>query len=339
MIPISWKRRFWAHFGPRRFVFGIQVKSKPSQFQFYAVFQKLIHLPLHLGQAHTSSSTLNSRSVFSQDQHKVGNCENNSRSWAQLETLLLGRDIQKNLWLQRRFTKRLKLSQQVMFYMGLSQFWEPKTIFGLPSFSVSKLSVWTIPPLRQTLVDVRQKIHSQNHSRTRPTALLRARRTWPGNFAMAMLNWSSTVRSVQQREPPDSNALKITRTLCQSDKVHWDIACKSEIIQDRCTKSKYIIIYAYVDIYRRCLRLTRAVFHWFLQRLTTCRHLVLCLLAGSLQSPQRPWRCERLPGPAMSVSMRGNQNHQSWWFGANLELICPEIRYWSQANWELNQWK
>ena len=60
------------------------------------------------------------------------------------------------------------------------------------------------------------------------------------------------------------------------------------------------------EFFRCPLWLSRAVFHWFLQPLTTCSHLVPSPLAGSLQIPQRPSRCGRLPGPAMSVSTRGN---------------------------------
>ena len=169
---------------PWRLVSGIQVKSKPSQFQFYTVFQKLIHLPLHLGQAHTSSSTMNSHSMLSQDQHKVGSSSNKSGSWAQLETLLLGRDIQKDLWPKRRFTKRLKLSQQVMFYMELSQLWEPKTVWFIIMFPIKSLSLeYPISPPLETnpcrLALLFWQVPSQNYMRTRPTALLRARRTWP----------------------------------------------------------------------------------------------------------------------------------------------------------------
>lgn len=170
---------------PWRLVSGICTgESKPSQFQFYTVFQKLIHLPVHLGQAHTSSSTMNSHSMLSQDQHKVGSNSNKSGSWAQLETLLLGRDIQKDLWPERRFTKRFKFSQQVMFFMELSQLWEPKTVWFIIMFPIKSLSLEYPPPFPfgtnpGRLALFFWQVPSQNYMRTRPTALLRARRTWP----------------------------------------------------------------------------------------------------------------------------------------------------------------
>ena len=190
------------------------MKSKPSQFQFYTVFQKLIHLPLHLGQAHTSSSTMNSHSMLSQDQHKVGSSSNKSGSWAQLETLLLGRDIQKDLWPKRRFTKRLKLSQQVMFYMELSQLWEPKTVWFIIMFPIKSLSLeYPIsPPLRQTLVDL---LCFSDKFPLKITWGLDQQLFW-GHEGLGLSDrWMFTV-VIRQICSEGTSDPKITRALCQS---------------------------------------------------------------------------------------------------------------------------
>lgn len=66
--------------------------------------------------------------------------------------------------------------------------------------------------------------------RTRPTALLRARRTWP----VGSVNVNKVVirtRSVQRE-------LLTQRSLGHYVKVHLVFAYKSEIVQDRCTETK-----------------------------------------------------------------------------------------------------
>ena len=62
------------------------------------------------------------------------------------------------------------------------------------------------------------------------------------------------------------------------------------------------------------LWLTRAVFH-------SCRHLVPSPLGGYLQIPQRPSRCGRLPGPAVSVmeNWKARITRASY-----LQLLCPK---------------